>query len=59
VLAVFDQLKPIKPDNITGFWNGKSVQTGHPTENKLTSMSWAGKTFRSPEDVDPIMVHKE
>ena len=35
------------------------MNTGHPTEEKLTGMRWAGKTFRSTEDVDPIMVYKE
>ena len=35
------------------------MNTGHPTEERLTSMKWAGKTFRSTEDVDPIEVYQE
>lgn len=35
------------------------MNTGHPTEDKLTGMRWAGKTFRSTEDVDPIMVYND
>lgn len=36
-----------------------NVNTGHPTEDKLSGMKWAGKDFRSTEDVDPIMVYKD
>ncbi|KAJ5152689.1 uncharacterized protein N7482_009167 [Penicillium canariense] len=59
VLAVFDKLKPVEPEQFIGTWIGANVNTNHPTEEKLTKMRWAGKTFRSAEDVDPIMVYKE
>jgi hypothetical protein len=59
VQAAFDSLEPIQPEQFTGTWKGASVNTGHPTEETLTGMKWAGKTFRSTEDVDPIMVYKE
>ncbi|CAG8293107.1 unnamed protein product [Penicillium salamii] len=57
VQAAFDNLQPIKPESFVEAWKGANVNTGHPTEEKLTGMRWAGKTFRSTEDVDPIMVY--
>ncbi|KAJ5594656.1 uncharacterized protein N7459_000864 [Penicillium hispanicum] len=59
VLAAFDKLQPVAADKFVGSWKGANVNTNHPTEEKLTSMAWAGKDFRSTEDVDPIMVTKE
>jgi hypothetical protein len=59
VQAAFDNLQPIKPEHFFGTWEGANVNTGHPTEEKLTGMNWAGKTFRSTEDVDPIEVYQE
>ncbi|KAJ5949875.1 hypothetical protein N7454_001459 [Penicillium verhagenii] len=55
-LSVFDQLKPVEPENFMGSWKGANVNSNHPTEQKLSEMRWAGKDFRSTEDVDPIMV---
>lgn len=59
VWELFDELKPIGPDHFTGAWKGGSVNTNHPTEGKMEALKWAGKDFRSTEDVDPIMVYKE
>lgn len=59
VLAAFDKLQPVAPEKFVGSWKGANVNTGHPTEAKLSGMKWAGKDFRSTEDVDPIMVYKE
>ncbi|KAJ5354832.1 hypothetical protein N7541_005876 [Penicillium brevicompactum] len=59
VQAAFDNLQPVKPALFIGDWKGANVNTNHPTEAKLTGMKWAGKKFRSTEDVDPIMVYDE
>lgn len=59
ILAAFDKLEPVAPEKFVGSWKGANVNTGHPTEEKLSGMKWAGKDFRSTEDVDPIMVYKE
>ncbi|EOD46361.1 putative transcription factor cmr1 protein [Neofusicoccum parvum UCRNP2] len=56
VEAVFDQLKPVKPDFLLGEWAGGSLDTGHPGHKNLVSMRWAGKAMRSVNDVDPIIV---
>ena len=35
--------------------NGATFGYGHPLEPYLESIRWAGKTFRAPDDVDPIV----
>ncbi|KAI8274171.1 hypothetical protein K4K60_010005 [Colletotrichum sp. SAR11_57] len=57
VAAVFDQLKPVSPNQLIGQWEGGSFDTGHPTHQQLRTFKWAGKDFRSVDDVDPIMVY--
>lgn len=59
LLALFDQLKPVSADKFTGSWTGANVNTNHPTEKKLDDLKWAGKDFRSTEDVDPIVVYND
>ncbi|KAJ7069512.1 hypothetical protein C8F01DRAFT_1245712 [Mycena amicta] len=54
--ALFDQLKPIAPGFLLGEWSGGDFDTGHPASQALKAIKWAGKTFRSTEDVDPIIV---
>lgn len=59
VAAVFDQAKPVQLDFMLGLWEGGSFNTGHPTHELLQTNSWAGKTFRSIDDVDPIVLYNE
>ncbi|KAF9872372.1 hypothetical protein CkaCkLH20_10199 [Colletotrichum karsti] len=59
IAAVFDELKPVSPDQLIGSWEGGSFDTGHPAHQQLRSFKWAGKDFRSVDDVDPIMVYGE
>lgn len=59
LLALFDQLKPVAPEKFIGSWTGANVNTNHPTEKKLDDLRWAGKDFRSTEDVDPIVVYND
>ncbi|CCF39633.1 hypothetical protein CH063_10414 [Colletotrichum higginsianum] len=55
VAAVYDHLKPVSPELLVGQWEGGSFDTGHPTHQQLRNFKWAGKDFRSVDDVDPIM----
>ncbi|KAJ5691905.1 hypothetical protein N7462_001328 [Penicillium macrosclerotiorum] len=59
VLTLFDQLKPAKLEQFIGPWKAASVSTGHPIEQMLNDMRWAGKNFRSIEDVDPVVIYKD
>lgn len=56
---VYDKLQPVTPDKLIGRWKGSSFNTGHPTHQILKTFRWAGKDFRSIDDVDPIMVETE
>lgn len=56
VEKIFNALKPIKRSFLIGEWNGGSFDTGHPVHKSLKRIGWAGKDFRSDDDVDPIMV---
>lgn len=55
VERLFNRLKPIQPAFLIGAWNGGSIDTGHPGHKHLQKMRWAGKTFRSINDADPIV----
>ena len=59
VLAFFDDLPPVGVDEMIGDWDGQVVATGHRGERQLGGLRWAGKAFRSAEDVDPIVVHDD
>ncbi|KAJ7263178.1 hypothetical protein B0H12DRAFT_1103588 [Mycena haematopus] len=56
---LFDQLKPIEPSFLMGEWEGGDFDTGHPVTQALKKVNWAGKMFRTEEDVDPVMAHGE
>ncbi|CCF37193.1 hypothetical protein CH063_08588 [Colletotrichum higginsianum] len=54
VIAVFDQLKAIPPEFMLGKWDGFPIDTSHTATEQ--PFKWAGKDFRSLDDVDPVMV---
>src|SRR5690242_11437010 len=60
ITQLYDQLKPIEPSFLCkdgGEWEDDAFDTGHPNIEKLKTMNWAGKTFKSENDVDPVMVY--
>lgn len=54
--ALFDALPAADEAFMLGEWTGGVFNTGHPGQHQLDSLNWAGKTFRSRDDVDPIVV---
>ncbi|KAK7048642.1 hypothetical protein R3P38DRAFT_3174890 [Favolaschia claudopus] len=54
---IFDKLKPIQPSFLLGEWEGADFDTGHHMTQQLKTMKWAGKTFHSEDNVEPIIVH--
>lgn len=56
---MYDQLKPVAPEQMIGSWKGGSFDTGHSTHKILDDFKWGGKDFRSVDDVDPIMIYKD
>ncbi|KAJ6184675.1 hypothetical protein N7519_005976 [Penicillium mononematosum] len=54
--TIFDELKPLQPDDLIGEWDGYILATGHPFEDELDALNWFGNTFYSAEDVAPLIV---
>lgn len=57
--ALYDQLEPIEETFMLGEWEGGVFNTGHPAEQQLHAVRWAGKAFRSVNDADPIVCARE
>ena len=57
--ALYDGLEPVACEDMLGDWDGGVVPTGHPGEQQLGALGWAGKSFRGPNDVDPIVCRGE
>jgi hypothetical protein len=55
LFAFFDSLEAVEPDAMVGDWEGGVFSTGHPGEQQLKWVRWAGKSFRGRNDVDPIV----
>ncbi|MFA5939675.1 MAG: DUF4334 domain-containing protein [Sinimarinibacterium sp.] len=52
---LFDGLADVEEAFMVGDWDGGVFVTGHPGEAQLPAMQWIGKSFRSRDDVDPIV----
>jgi hypothetical protein len=59
VAVVYNQLEPVDPKFLLGDWTGGDLDTGHIAHKTLQDMRWAGKSFRSVEDVDPMMIYDD
>ncbi|KAJ5719315.1 hypothetical protein N7493_007770 [Penicillium malachiteum] len=53
---IFQELRPIKPENLMGEWDGFILPTGHPFETELEELNWLGNTFDSTDDIAPLIV---
>ncbi len=53
--ALFDASPAVGEQFMLGEWRGGVFNTGHPGEQQLGTLNWKGKTFRSRDDVDPIV----
>ena len=52
-------MDPVPLEVFQGEWKGAGVDTGHPGIQKNKELRWAGKTFRSPDDVDPMVLYDD
>ncbi|MBD2858908.1 DUF4334 domain-containing protein [Spongiibacter sp. KMU-158] len=52
---LYDTLPAVECESMIGDWKGSCFNTGHTGEGKLSALGWAGKSFRSANDVMPIM----
>lgn len=53
--SFFDSLPAVSEAGMLGHWSGGVFRTGHPGERQLSALKWSGKSFRSRDDVDPIV----
>lgn len=53
--AAFDALPNVEIEHMFGDWKGGLFDTGHPGEAQIAKLGWDGKTFRSRNDVDPMV----
>ncbi|KAI8376095.1 uncharacterized protein BYT42DRAFT_614880 [Radiomyces spectabilis] len=59
IANLFDQLKPVQSEFMLGDWLAGYYDTGHMTNKDLAEMRWAGKCFRTVNDIDPVMVYDD
>lgn len=58
--STVNKLKPATVELLTrdgGEWRGGDFDTGNPSEGRLAKIKWAGKTFHSADDVEPIVLY--
>jgi hypothetical protein len=53
--ALHRALGPVPVERLTGFWRGRSVETGHPVDELLRVSGWIGKDFGGSEAVHPLV----
>jgi Domain of unknown function (DUF4334)/GXWXG protein len=54
-LTFYDSLPPVLVHQMIGPWRGCTLPTGNPFDGLLEALGWHGKTFRGPDDVDPLV----
>lgn len=59
IAAVYNKLKPVEAEFLLGDWTGGDLDTGHAAHKALADLRWAGKSFHSVDNVDPVMVYDE
>ncbi len=55
VLAFFDSLPAVSPEQMLGRWRGSELPTGSPLDGLLEAYGWYGKEFLGPESVHPLL----
>lgn len=58
VLAFYDSLPAVAPDEMTGSWKGGEIATGHLFDGLLGPSGWWGKRFRGSDEVDPLVFER-
>jgi hypothetical protein len=48
-------LAPATIDGMIGEWKGGEFITGHKMNGQLEKLGWFGKTFKAPDDVQPLV----
>lgn len=56
---IWAALAPATTDEMLGLWAGVGLNIDHHIHQRLSSIRWYGKNFRSLSDVDPILCETE
>jgi hypothetical protein len=56
-LALYDELPAVELDEMVGDWDGQCIPTGHPAEEHLAQLAWAGKRVHGRDEVDPLICY--
>lgn len=56
VLALFDSLPSVSPDEMLGRWCGHELSTNHPMDGLLDPSGWYGKAFLDADTVHPLLL---
>ncbi|OKH85097.1 hypothetical protein EB75_00595 [Mycobacterium sp. ST-F2] len=56
---IWAALEPVRADDMIGNWKGDEFHTGHKMNGQLQAARWYGKTFKSINDVEPIVCYDE
>lgn len=54
-LRLFDGSEPVPVEELTGFWLGAGIATGHWLDDLLESTGWIGKQFDGADAVHPLV----
>jgi hypothetical protein len=59
VAVLFDKLQPIEPSFMFGEWEGGIIDTGIPLPPLYGEGKWAGKSFKSVDEVHPMILYDD
>jgi len=54
-LDFFDSLPAVRPQELSGRWQGRGLATGHPMDGLLETSGWYGKQFDGVDQVHPLL----
>jgi len=59
VTTLFDRLQSVEPSFMLGEWEGAIIDTGFSLPSLYGEGKWAGKTFKSVDEVHPMVLYDE
>ena len=59
IIELFDKLQPVAPDFLIGEWKGGIIDTDFPLPALYGEGKWAGKSFKSTNEVYPMVLYDE
>ena len=54
----FASLDPVRPEDMTGLWEGDGHPSGHPLDGVLENLHWFGKRFHPDMRADALLFER-